>query len=75
MPVHILLTKADKLSRGAAGTALIQVKNEIKKTGLADKVSAQCFSSLNNTGVDLLKEKLQGWLAPPQNNDVTESDN
>lgn len=75
MPVHILLTKADKLSRGAAGTALIQVKNEIKKAGLADKVSAQCFSSLSNTGVDLLKEKLQGWLAPPQNNDVTESDN
>src|SRR5690606_12291316 len=27
MPVHILLTKADKISRGAAGTVAIQVRN------------------------------------------------
>lgn len=64
MPVHILLTKADKLSRGAAGTVLIQVKNSMKAAGMEGKVTAQCFSSLNNTGVDQLKEKLESWLNP-----------
>jgi len=64
MPVHILLTKADKLSRGAAGNVLIQVRNSMKAAGMEGKVTAQCFSSLNNTGVDQLKEKLEGWLNP-----------
>lgn len=64
MPVHILLTKADKLSRGAAGSVLIQVRNSMKAAGMEGKVTAQCFSSLNNTGVDQLKEKLEGWLNP-----------
>lgn len=65
MPVHILLTKADKLSRGAAGTALIQVKKSLQEAGLTNSVSAQCFSSLNNTGIEQLKEKLQVWLTLP----------
>ena len=64
MPVHILLTKADKLSRGQAGSALLEVKKEIKKAGLSDLVSVQVFSSLKNTGLDDLKAKLQTWLAP-----------
>lgn len=64
MAVHILLTKADKLSRGQAGSALMAVKKEIKNAGLSELVSVQIFSSLKNTGVDDLKAKLQGWLAP-----------
>jgi GTP-binding protein len=66
MPVHILLTKADKLSRGQAGSALLEVKKEIKKAGLSDLVSVQVFSSLKNTGLDDLKAKLQTWLAPAE---------
>src|SRR5690606_24980973 len=34
MPVHILLTKADKLSRGNAGSVLLDVKKEMKAAGL-----------------------------------------
>lgn len=64
MPVHILLTKADKLSKGQAGSALMGVKKEIKTAGLGDLVSVQIFSSLKNTGLDDLKAKLQTWLAP-----------
>src|SRR5690606_2647032 len=63
MPVHILLTKADKLSRGAAGTALIQVRNALKKQDVS-QTSVQCFSSLSNTGIDELKTKLEEWLNP-----------
>jgi GTP-binding protein len=66
MAVHILLTKADKLSRGQAGSALMAVKKEIKDAGLSELVSVQTFSSLKNTGVDDLKAKLQGWLAPEE---------
>jgi GTP-binding protein len=62
MPVHILLTKADKLSRGNAGSTLLQVKNEIKKARLDTLVTAQTFSALKNSGVDVLKVKLQEWL-------------
>jgi GTP-binding protein len=64
MPVHILLTKADKLSRGHAGVALMNVKKELKSANLSDLVSVQTFSSLKNTGLDDLKAKLQTWLAP-----------
>ena len=63
MPVHILLTKADKLSRGNAGSVLLDVKKEMKAAGLSDLVSAQTFSALKNTGVDTLKIKLQEWLS------------
>jgi len=64
MPVHILLTKADKLSRGQAGSALLDVKKQIKSARLNELVSVQTFSSLKNTGLDDLKAKLQSWLAP-----------
>lgn len=64
MPVHILLTKADKLSRGNAGSVLLEVKKEMKNAELDGLVSVQTFSSLKNTGVDQLKIKLQDWLAP-----------
>jgi GTP-binding protein len=67
MPVHILLTKADKLSRGQAGNTLMSVRKAVKNAGMGDLVSAQCFSSLKNTGIDELKAKLQSWLAPGEN--------
>jgi GTP-binding protein len=72
MAVHILLTKADKLSRGQAGSALMAVKKEIKNAGMADLVSVQTFSSLKNTGVDDLKAKLQSWLSPESTEVETE---
>jgi GTP-binding protein len=64
MPVHILLTKADKLSRGPANTVRLDVLKYLKQSGLEDLVTAQCFSALKNTGIDELKAKLQSWLAP-----------
>lgn len=67
MPVHILLTKADKLSRGQAGNTLMSVRKAVKNAGMGDLVTAQCFSSLKNAGVDELKAKLQSWLAPEEN--------
>ena len=70
MPVHILLTKADKLSRGQAGSTLLEVKKAMKVVGHGELVSVQCFSSLTNIGLDTLKAKLQEWMAPVAQVDV-----
>ena len=64
MPIHILLTKADKLSRGQAGSTLLEVKKAMKVAGHGELVTVQCFSSLTNIGIDTLKAKLQEWMAP-----------
>lgn len=47
LAVHVLLTKADKLSRGEANTVLKQVRAEVE--GVA---SVQLFSAVAKTGVD-----------------------
>jgi len=63
-PVHILLTKADKLKRGAASKQLLGVKRAIQEAGF--DVSVQIFSALKKTGLDELQRVLNGWLAFPE---------
>ena len=60
MPVHILLTKADKLKRGAASSALLQVRTELKPH--ADRTSVQLFSALKHDGHKELIAVLDAWL-------------
>ncbi len=66
-PVHLLLTKADKLKRGPASNNLLKIMAELKALGLADGVSGQLFSSTKKTGLDELKAKLNQWLATTDN--------
>ena len=63
-PVHILLTKADKLKRGPASAALQKVRSRLKEW--EDLVSVQLFSSLKRDGVDTLSQKLDQWLHTPE---------
>lgn len=63
MPVHLLLTKADKLKRGPAKATLLQVQRELKNDGLTNNISIQTFSSLKKEGLQELKKQLQLWLA------------
>lgn len=63
MPVHILLTKADKLKRGPASASLQKVRSRLKEW--EDLVSVQLFSSLKRDGVDTLAQKLNQWLYTP----------
>lgn len=58
MPVHVLLTKADKLSNGPAKSALLQVQRQT-----AALVSVQLFSALEQRGLEALQERLDEWLA------------
>lgn len=60
LPVHILLTKADKLGRGAGAKNLQQVRNEIGPFG--DGVTAQLFSALKRQGIDEAHQVLDSWL-------------
>ena len=60
IPVHILLTKADKLKRGAAKTSLLQVR---KALGQWDgEFSVQLFSALKREGLDQAYQVLASWL-------------
>lgn len=71
IPLHILLTKADKLSFGASKTALLQVRKQLESHG--DLVSVQLFSALKNQGVDELRAKLDQWLAPVAAEDTNDN--
>lgn len=60
LPVHILLNKCDKLSRGAAHNTLLSVKDEFDV--FENPVSAQLFSAHDGTGLKELKEELNKWF-------------
>jgi GTP-binding protein len=60
MPVHILLTKADKLKRGAAASALQQVRSRLREW--EDLVTVQLFSSLKGQGIEEAHARLDAWL-------------
>lgn len=59
-PVHILLTKSDKLTRGPAAATLMGVRNELPQWG--SNVSAQLFSSLKKVGIEEVERVVGGWL-------------
>lgn len=61
LPVHVLLNKADKLSRGPAGRVLSTVTQGLADSGLSH-VSLQLFSAIKKTGVEELEDKLNAWL-------------
>lgn len=60
MPVHVLLSKSDKLGRGGAAAAVLQVHEAVGALGA--RVSVQTFSSLKHQGVDTAREVLVRWL-------------
>ncbi len=60
LPAHILLTKADKIKRGAQQNSKLQTQKKLKDAGI--DASVQTFSALKKTGLDELVVKLNGWL-------------
>lgn len=61
--VHILLTKCDKLGRGAAAKALTEVRRAL--AGHPARVSVQLFSGQTGQGLEQAREMAAGWLAAP----------
>ncbi|MDD0844941.1 ribosome biogenesis GTP-binding protein YihA/YsxC [Pseudomonas sp. Gutcm_11s] len=62
MPLHILLTKADKLTFGAAKNTLLKVRQEIRKGWGDDVASIQLFSAPKRQGVEEAQLVLAQWL-------------
>ncbi len=60
LPAHILLTKADKIKRGAQQNSKLKTQKLLKEAGI--NASVQTFSALKKTGLDELVVKLNGWL-------------
>lgn len=65
LPVHVLLTKADKLKRGPAGNTLLKVRGVLQE--LHADFTAQTFSALKRSGIDEAHARLDEWfgLSPP----------
>lgn len=61
LPAHAILTKADKLGRGAAGNTLQAVRKDLQSR-YGDSVSVQTFSGESKVGVDELRGVVAGWL-------------
>jgi len=63
LSVHILLTKADKMSRGAAMAVQHDVVKRVRERyGAGGNFSVQIFSALKATGVADVRARLCEWL-------------
>lgn len=65
-PIHVLLTKSDKLSRGEASRTLKSVRERLQ--AMDASYTAQLFSSLNKTGIDEAERIFATWLDTPVDN-------
>jgi GTP-binding protein len=71
LPLHILLTKADKLAYGAAKNTLLQVRKALKDVSCP--LTIQLFSSLKKTGIDEVHEALDNLFsrAEPDQSEIS----
>ncbi len=60
LAVHIVLSKADKLKRGAAGNTLQRVRPQAHE--ICKNVSVQLFSSASRAGLNEARAQLDQWL-------------
>jgi len=60
LPVHVLLTKADKLKRGQAASSLRDVGKALR-----GRATVQAFSALDRTGEAEARQRLGEMLAKP----------
>lgn len=63
-PVHILLSKADKLTRNQGRAVLAAVLNELATAG--HTATAQTFSSSKREGIEQAEAQIRTWLDLPQ---------
>jgi len=57
VPLHVLLSKVDKLTRTEGAQAL-----SAARTALGDRASVQLFSAVTKTGLEEAQRLLQAWL-------------
>jgi GTP-binding protein len=67
IPLHVLLTKADKLSRGPAKSTLLAVRRELASI---PATTVQLFSALSGEGIDEARKVLDQWYTTPRETDI-----
>jgi len=60
LQTHVLLTKSDKLKRGPAKAALLQVRQQLAT--LHPDATVQLFSALTHAGQEEVQQRLDTWL-------------
>lgn len=65
-PVHVLLTKSDKLSRSEAALTLNKVRKELNENW--GNCTVQLFSSLKKQGVEEAEKVIGAWLFADDSN-------
>ena len=65
-PIHILLTKSDKLSKSQAGAALREVRDALRDS--YPQCTVQLFSSLKKLGADEAEAIIGVWFGVPPDN-------
>ena len=60
LPVHVLLTKSDKLKKGPAKASLLSLQTMLREE--FPHATAQLFSSLKRDGLDEAWAKLDEWM-------------
>lgn len=73
MPMHILLTKADKLTFGAGKAALLKTQKDIQQKW-GSTATIQLFSSTKRIGIEEAQHVLASWLHLIEPTDADDSD-
>jgi len=67
VPLHVLLTKSDKLNRQegqrAAQAARDQLARHAQAVGMTAPISLQLFSATKHTGIEAASQLIESWLA------------
>lgn len=71
-PVHVLLTKSDKLTKQESAKTLAEVRRAIETSW--PHCSVQMFSSLKKQGVADVETVLRGWFEAAESEDGTSED-
>lgn len=69
-PVHVLLSKSDKLTRGPAMQTLQKVRKALSE--YEGQVTVQLFSSLKKTGKDEVEQAVSRWLGVSDSSETAE---
>ena len=73
LPVHILLSKADKLGRGTSQACIHQVRRHLqddrhgRHDDACERISVQLFSALQRQGIDEARNQIEIWLGDRDN--------
>lgn len=74
--IHVLLTKADKLTRQESVNALRatqKILDGYMAASMPGQLTTQLFSALKRTGFDEAHQQIESWLRPPADSGESES--